>query len=63
MTPSQQAEVVREPTTVAELRAMEPSRIEAARYLQRRGRTFTEIAEQMRVSRQSVVDALYWGIA
>lgn len=40
---------------------IEPMRVEYAKSLQRRGWTFSEIARHMRVSRESVVDALYWG--
>ena len=33
-----------------------------AKQLQRQGLTFTEIADDLRVNRQSVVDALYWSV-
>jgi predicted DNA-binding protein (UPF0251 family) len=39
---------------------LERVRLETALRLQRKGLTFTEIARQMRVDRQAIVNALYW---
>jgi predicted DNA-binding protein (UPF0251 family) len=39
---------------------LESVRLETALRLQRKGLTFTEIAKQMRVDRQAIVNALYW---
>lgn len=44
-------------------RDLEVRRVATAKALQRKGLTFTEIAQQMRVSRESVVDALYWSLS
>lgn len=49
-------------SAVAHKRALDPERVATAKALQRKGLTFTEIADQMRVSRESVVDELYWSL-
>lgn len=43
-----------------DLSALDATRAARAEYLQMRGYTFTEIAEQMGVDRESVVAELYW---
>lgn len=50
-----------EPAILVE-RKLEPSRIPQAKALQRKGLTFTEIAERMRVPRELIVDALYYDV-
>jgi predicted DNA-binding protein (UPF0251 family) len=39
---------------------MTADRIDFARLLQRKGFTLTEIAQQMGIDREAVVQALYW---
>lgn len=47
---------------VITVHSLDERRVPQARALQRKGMTFTEIAQTMRVPREEVVQALYWDL-